>query len=1758
MLLDSTNETSAYYSLIALLAAEFSETAEEAANELLVKHPGIINKKVLGINLPEMIRGRKDTDWTKWFHTASLPDIEEDTVSDLYKTGDFDNSIIGVVNCEELKKKSLKGFLGLRIKNCQSVNNISCHFDVNKFTKAQQLLMIIFDDITEKSEVSLLDLNFFENCFNGRIIFISFQKQSLHFYRLRSDENLKVLAVTSTNYFAVKYFSKTNNFEYFIKILQSNDCIDYEKNQKINDDLNAYRNKMEILHNIIGTKNQESYKLCEEFLSKNSTIKLGSFQNKSAIYKALECKQFMIFSLLKLNQFCAEDGEDLDAEIVTKLSIEERKEIFDANRMLAQSHSKDYIYKLCLKSLYYGDVNREYDDIIDRAYNRLNIIPELALIMKMLAQLNYLEIWFDFSKKGTHGMDPNSDERTLGSTFSISTERDVKIIIGAELLLAKDEKSYLEGLATLAHELGHAAVHAVYRNNFKPYFENGKNIERYSKLVLEYSEICDYLHKNIADVFLYDSEKWPNELIVRVLELLVIYQQKVPNKIKTQLKKLFRYYQVVHSEFIEELPFVAIRQQVRELNVGFKQYSKVESCKVKTIKHVKELCSSGSIAYVSNCPKITIKMIHQELYAKFFSRLKFMVIFADLDSLNFENYYDIASKLVLTSRNALPILVLNCSNVPEGGNDADFSKLFKTTSEAILIAHKSSAFEQIDQYHKQKIISLEINHKWDELELSFRKQLLNNEINFLGTNISVGRLLKEGDDPTPIFPINSLVEQLNIKIFPQFPEHIKNNIAYSINRKFVTADSKNTILENVVNNSKSGTVNVLHNPSGWGKTTTALKICDVLRKKDNFVVFTELGSIIEVLNSIETLEHQSLAEYVSKQILNLKDTISINLFEYMYAQGKVSFVFDGYNEVNDQLRRSFIELLNLICSTKNNIWVTTNSLMKHELDDKLSTRSINLEPFSKKNRLQYLQNVHGINDGIIAERLSELFSEEIIGVPQFFINVVEILKDELSSINCDENISNLYQVYDMLKNKLMNRWNKCDLSARTYANLLYPPVVLFHKIALYSMDSINGLDITEDRENFVIVLSELKEALNIIGITTESETGNLKFINEAYHCFFVVDFIITNIFKNITSCESSIIDQIVKVFVEILSNEKNITMRLFLDHAINLYLEKTESWRRNQNFLSFKNSFIIQMETLVENESIGPIFHTLSSENSYHIIEFLNEWILILNQPIIRKIWGIIDKFDNNVLMNLIERQCSGDMVIYVLSYLFNNFNINELKSFFDAKNSRVHALLRICVSVNNEHLLKVILGFAEIFDKTETIKWLQQRDFRNRNSYQEAVSSCSPEIVKLLLNYETKLEIRSILSDIKSSENLFCISVVHNKSVEVFETIWKYSLKQFKINFLKKLLLQKYEYDASKISMFQLAALHSNTCIVKFIWIQMLNCKINYDLYEPISQGETIFTLAERNCSNSDVTDYLIKLAKKKKKKNANVTPEETIETEHYFQFIIETFKKQLVSKQFSERKIKCLEYVHMLCDKNILLIDQYWEDLIRNLTDKEVKTLLKIKDLNRGTILHIIVKSGCPDHLRYLINILQKCLKDDCLTFILQRDDKKRSAFYLALKYPEALKILIKFIQNHIGVPANKQKVQQFVKKDIRQIRAQIENNRFEVNDSTWNIITEFFENLFDSDDLLEIRGSLFKNDYITIAAPGEPRVHARNIRAPGQNDVFTFFILALYLFSLSSNRFLFYPPIFSVVRTKIIKEKNFMSRTNLKRKTKSSYSY
>ncbi|KAG5669142.1 hypothetical protein PVAND_017037 [Polypedilum vanderplanki] len=315
---------------------------------------------------------------------------------------------------------------------------------------------------------------------------------------------------------------------------------------KANEEIQKFIQNSKKLHTAIKKNVQKEVK---EILEKNKNLRhFFTTSNISALNSALKCENFEIYKILYKESKTFGPNEKFDKSLNEEFYKRIAKLNSDLSLHLPVSHISILLSKTVVPPC--DDLTEKLQSV-QTAFEKINQIPEVNLMLQVLATNSNLKIHFDFTQESVIYMDPTNRNTNIKGCY----DHENNHLHIAALELSNEATEHITH-ATISHESSHCVLDMIFRNKRFPFAINDaenevKYMEILSEIEKDYGKNSNNCNKEkeqiIEDVFISDKSDENSkirELIARVPDLLAFYQgdERRLDQIKTEFKNLFDYW----------------------------------------------------------------------------------------------------------------------------------------------------------------------------------------------------------------------------------------------------------------------------------------------------------------------------------------------------------------------------------------------------------------------------------------------------------------------------------------------------------------------------------------------------------------------------------------------------------------------------------------------------------------------------------------------------------------------------------------------------------------------------------------------------------------------------------------------------------------------------------------------------------------------------------------------------------------------------------------------------------------------------------------------------------------------------------------------------------------------------------------------------------------------------------------------------------------------------------------------------------------
>lgn len=580
------------------------------------------------------------------------------------------------------------------------------------------------------------------------------------------------------------------------------------------------------------------------------------------------------------------------------------------------------------------------------------------------------------------------------------------------------------------------------------------------------------------------------------------------------------------------------------------------------------------------------------------------------------------------------LLIIECKNKPTETFAREFCHkliaLFRITKgrKVIFISTRdnplSNKFKSLNEY--QEIFD---ETKFCQLDDSSQSKILEKVGMFQGKQVPLKQLMTSNSAIMNTLSLADLLQEKPLEISEPLAIPSSYDEAYYICRSFrqnMDSTKAPMNLDDLLLQAKQQKVIIISDTAGMGKSTLLTHLTHVIKQKNHvhWLVRIDLIDHVDSL-AIQAKEKTENIQFLSEKILKLKTPLDKAFFNHSLEEGKVILMFDGFDEICPDHKKTVIELLRSIKGTLvEQLWITTRPHLRIELEQNLNQpekSSYSLDPFSVDDQVEFLtkfwrkklnlqendQNRLECYSNSLIKKLAESINDErknFTGNPlqtlmlaeSFKLEVMENLKMENDTLELPERlrILDLYEKF-IEETYRIHQEEKLKKNSNNPGIKEEKPILLKDFRMVHQQLAIEFIFGKSQAEELSISATFSNKELRI-GII-ENEASNPQFIHRIFSEYFVANFLIEELNKK---------EQMEAIQNFLLNNiflkPENQVIRYFIDEFLKefeppikiyeTYGQRIETlWRKNQL-------------TIISGDD-DSILHIAAKENNSYIISFV-------------------------------------------------------------------------------------------------------------------------------------------------------------------------------------------------------------------------------------------------------------------------------------------------------------------------------------------------------------------------------------------------------------------------------------------------------------------------------------------------------------------------------------------------------------------------
>jgi hypothetical protein len=1129
-------------------------------------------------------------------------------------------------------------------------------------------------------------------------------------------------------------------------------------------------------------------------------------KNNSAASLAIKLRKLEIYKELVKLKICIARKEDMD-EITADLSEDEKNDLMEFHQTQVKGWTKKHLMFLLANSFLCHDTEDadNYLEDVKQAFEIMNKIKEVEIVLKVVAASKNFQIIFDFNRNNIQHIDPSAKRNVLGS---FSARRVISI--GAKNLLDSNECREVYG--TIAHELTHYASYLIYKNCAKPYAENEEekrlkflDIVNKTEVNKDKENIVDWCYKY------YEKNELDAELIVRVPHMLTFHhnnKQKI-TECRENFKDLFDFYE---NQFMEDakLAIPNIQTVAEEVNEMYEREN--EEIRMENEKYREE-----NAKFSAENQKFHIKTQKQKKTIFAFSISTVGIIFFTIFA------------VFLTLYTFWP--------VPEKWSD-----LFEWQEREFLARNVSYQSEILNFRNLTGNYTKELTNLLNKNQMASlydNRMLKIGEETFFGDKIYLTRKFHKidaeshkvlGDEPKCSYDHWTMVESCN----------------------YTTLN-----FNNIKHYAEETKVFLLSAMAGEGKSTTFKQFARKLKK----MAPLKWVQFIELKNHTETFKSNNASLSELRKILNLENDFERKLFEIKFEHDEVVFIWDGLDEVTPY-KEYLLKLFKIIQNRTENIqFISTRDPLIEELV--VSMNQIvyfNFAQYSNSDRDEFIENYLKFDKNFtqneteagktfINEFIAELepnyqreYNEQYVRNPLMLFMICEIFFN-LDAQSIPTNLYELYEKFYSIKVDILidEKGERAKDFAKNVLKINDNHREVHQIFAFKHLYETNEVyELIEQLNLFKIRIkpndTELFDRVSTLGILNINSIDDFTFMHRTFAEFLVAKFFIDNVFINL-------MPDAVLLFISIL--RKNFVLGLIESFTAKLSHEEKLNLRNNFYEISEKNFFYQVSLGDYEFHEFNYLYRTLDLSNETDVLceisnvecendaewlkceQYLNDFerdktaveLMVKNNLkgfVLHHYWntpyyfGTIDEVFEADFLNQIKNINASEFY----DFLRANLNEKEMRNFYRGRSYEFTRNIRISHELLERYLKDVIEAFK--YHK----QWLKftifGKYFGSSDSLFIPIAIYGNEKI-MKITFEA---IYSLPQDNLQRTGLYFNAVenlvTHNDDVRAVEIFFNFTEINLRDQKFKKLLTEESSYQKMKILHFSFLNLHEN--VTKFV----------------------------------------------------------------------------------------------------------------------------------------------------------------------------------------------------------------------------------------------------------------------------------------------------------------------------------------------------
>lgn len=922
-------------------------------------------------------------------------------------------------------------------------------------------------------------------------------------------------------------------------------------------------------------------KFLDEHSSEDKLILNG--KRKSAAATSLESNQAEIYELLIEKKLRLDREEDV--KIFVGPIPEAQHKIRDIHKRYAQDPNLSHLSILIKNSKLSHDTDNKHRKrclgLIAGAFEEINEIEWVESVLKIVSQAKKVKIIFDFNRTSVSSIDPTKTEHTRGTCYHGIGD----IFIASNQLL--NIKHRYDTLSVLAHEMTHYAMQIIYNNNCKPYLRHDRVGEDEFTNILKITEERKFAEQFIFLVFNLEESVRQAELIVRVPHLLALYKEN-PGKfieMKSTFGPLFNYFESkVLVDLNHQYPVLKAKRRIEDLN---QRLGLIESLSQSWIMFepgaLKFVFKPGTLKYVwSTSPHLTLRAMHQQLSAE--ADYESTYIFTDLQTIkNNERKKNLVVEALGSGTQIW--LVIDCS-------ESKIEEIMKIIDS--LQTNPAGNCNIIAINDDQARHGTFVNHSWSQLTKETQTKLLEYELIFQGEAM---RLLD-----VFLNNINSdALEDIELGQLLRREMNIGGSVdlvnGFTIERSFQTPNNSEMRTEesevirtkDLINKAEEVKVILLFNDPGVGKSTEFKLMAQRIKRKlpTHWIVYLDMKEYVDSFQRDGRDDMKAFgtraetAEYFCTKILKL-GKFETKLFTQLFNDCRIVFLIDGFDEISPRFKKFNVKLMSAVKTlTKNQVWISSRTHLKEELEEKFGSNTYMLMPFTRDDREIFLAEVIK-EKNMEAVELPKLFNKiktfalsfdrwvgpevEQLANPLLLRMIADLVDD--IDYDFDSSGFNIFLIYKSFVNKMLRNCMKKGREAESdIVEYIRSSKNIMRVYQKFAFNVVFDEKWNDSIDSTVKKLPELTvDEIVRVGLVTKGHSGSMNFVHRTFAEYFVADYFT----KNLCLAETSS-DGLMSLFKECWSEHNSHTDPYYV--MVTRFYDQSLELESDDRFVALKARF---------------------------------------------------------------------------------------------------------------------------------------------------------------------------------------------------------------------------------------------------------------------------------------------------------------------------------------------------------------------------------------------------------------------------------------------------------------------------------------------------------------------------------------------------------------------------------------------------------